>query len=125
MISSFEAVYQLIAQPLSFKGSFAFFYAGLVGSPWKLEPSARSQFCALSYRQISACIDQAVAKASVMRLLGIPRLPMQQLVPRSVLARNCPGPADSLSPPVLPSYTSTLASFALSSSVSSSPAHSP
>ena len=34
-------------------------------------------------------------------------------------ARNCPGPVDSRSPPVLPTYASTLASF-LSSSVSSS-----
>ena len=53
-----------------------------------LDPSARSQFRALSYRQISSRIGQAVAKASVRRLLGIPRLPMPPIVPRSVLART-------------------------------------
>ncbi len=43
-----------------------------------------------------------IGKASVMRRLGIPRLPLPQLVPSSVLARNCPGPADSFSPSPLP-----------------------
>ena len=75
-----------------------------------LDTSVRSQFRAIAYRQISARLGHADAKASVVRLLGIPRLPLQPLVPRSVLARNCPGPADSVSPPVLSSYASTLAS---------------
>ena len=57
--------------------------------------SARSQFLALCYRQISARLGHAVAKASVMRLLGLPRLPVPEYAPRSLLARNCPGPADS------------------------------
>ncbi len=65
-----------------------------------MDPSARSQYRAISYRQISARIGLAVAKASVMRLLGIPRLPPPSSVPRSLLARNCPGLADSFSPPV-------------------------
>ena len=37
--------------------------------PPMLDPSARSQFRAICYRQISARIGQAVAKATVMRLL--------------------------------------------------------
>jgi hypothetical protein len=64
-----------------------------------IDPSARSQFRAISYRQISARIGLAVAKASVMRLLSIARLPSPSFVPRSLLARNCPGLADSVSQP--------------------------
>jgi hypothetical protein len=75
-----------------------------------MDPSARSQYRAISYRQISARIGLAVAKASVMRLLGIPRLPSPSAVPRSLLARNCPGPADSFSPPVPLTYASILVS---------------
>ena len=41
-----------------------------------LDPSARSQARATRYRQISARIGQAVAKATVMCLLGVPRLPL-------------------------------------------------
>jgi hypothetical protein len=40
--------------------------------PPMLDPSARSQFRAICYRQISARIGQAVAKATVMRLLPLP-----------------------------------------------------
>ena len=97
------------------------------GLPPLMDPSARSQFRAISYRQISARIGHAVAKASVMRLLGVPRLPLQQFPPRASLARNCPGPADSFSPPVPFSYASSLLSFPASSQSvsSSSPALSP
>ncbi len=49
-----------------------------------MDPSARSQYRSISYRQISARIGLAVAKASVMRLLGIPRLPSPSSVPRSL-----------------------------------------
>jgi hypothetical protein len=62
-------------------------------------PSARSQFRAICYRQTSARIGHAVAKASVMRLLGAPRLPLPRLIPSYALARNRAGPADSFSPP--------------------------
>ena len=78
------------------------------GLPPMLDPSTRSQFRAISYRQISARIGHAVAKASVMRLLGVPRLPLPPFPPRASLARNCPGPADSFSPPVPLSYASSL-----------------
>ncbi len=44
-----------------------------------LDPTARAQFRAISYHQISARIVLAVAKASVMRLLGIPRLSIPPL----------------------------------------------
>ncbi len=53
-----------------------------------MDPSARSQFRAICYRQTSARIGHAVAKASVMRLLGVPRLPLPQLIPSYVLAWN-------------------------------------
>ena len=55
----------------------------------KFHPSGRSHLRAIAYRQISARLGHAAAKASDMRLLGIPRLPLPPLVPRSVLARNC------------------------------------
>ena len=61
-----------------------------------LDPSARSHFRALCYRQISARIGHAAAKATVMRLLAVPRLPVAR-VPLRELARNRPGPADSFS----------------------------
>ena len=93
--------------------------------PPMMDPSARSQFRAICYRQISARIGQAVAKASVMRLLGVPRLPLPQLTPRAALAWNCPGPADSFSPPLPLTYASSLCSHLPPSSVSSSPAPSP
>ncbi len=87
------------------------------GLPPMLDPSARSQFRAISYRRVSARIGQA----SVMRLLGVPRLQLQPFSPRASLARNCPGPADSFSPPVPLSYASSLFPFpALSQSASSS-----
>ena len=40
-------------------------------------------------------MSAAVAKATVMRLLAIPRLPVPLPVDRTLLARNRPGPADS------------------------------
>ena len=83
------------------------------------DPAARSQFRALCYRQISARIGNAVAKATVMRLLAIPRLPVPLPVDRTLLARNRPGPADSFSP----SCPSSLSSLVYSSSLS--PALSP
>ena len=83
------------------------------------DPAARSQFRALCYRQISARIGNAVAKATVMRLLVIPRLPVPIPVDRTLLARNRPGPADSFSP----SCPSSLSSLVYSSSLS--PALSP
>ncbi len=55
------------------------------GLPPMLDPSAWSQFRAISYRQISVRIGHAVAKASIMRLLGVPRLPLQQFPPRMSL----------------------------------------
>ena len=73
-----------------------------------MDPSARSQFRAICYRQTSARIGHAVAKASVMRLLGVPRLPLPQLIPSYALARNRPGPADSFSPPFPLTYASSL-----------------
>ncbi len=45
-----------------------------------MDPSAQSQFRALSYRQISARIGNVAAKASVMRLLGVARLPLPPFV---------------------------------------------
>ena len=90
-----------------------------------MDPSARSQFRAICYRQISARIGHAVAKASVMRLLGVPRLPLPSPVPRYALAQNCPGPADSFSHPVPISYASSLQSLPPPSSVFPSPAFSP
>ncbi len=63
----------------------------------QLDPSARSQYRAISYRQISARIGHAVAEASVGCLLGVPSLPLLPFIPRDILARNCPGPADSFS----------------------------
>jgi hypothetical protein len=69
----------------------------------------RSKFRAIAHRQIYARIGIAVAKASVMRLLGVPRLlPLPPFLPRAALARNRPGPADSFSPlflsPMLPLF---------------------
>ena len=66
------------------------------------------QFRAICYRQTSARIGHAVAKASVMRLLGVPRLPLPQLIPSYALARNRPGPADSFSPPFPLTYASSV-----------------
>jgi hypothetical protein len=46
-----------------------------------------------------------------MRLLGVPRLPLPQFVPRASLTRNCPGgpgPAISFCPSVPLSYASSL-----------------
>jgi hypothetical protein len=43
-----------------------------------------------------------------MRLLGVPRLPLPELIPSSVLARNRPGPADSFSPSVPLTYAPSL-----------------
>ncbi len=90
-----------------------------------MDPSARSQFRAICYRQTSARIGHTVAKASVMRLLGVPRLPLAQLIPSYVLARNRPGPADSFSPPVPLTYASSLGSLPSPLYLSSSSAHSP
>ena len=64
-----------------------------------LDPSARSQYRALCYRHITARLGHAVAKAIVMRLLALPRLPLRPSTDRSSLARNRPGPADSFSVP--------------------------
>jgi hypothetical protein len=85
-----------------------------------LDPSTRSQFRAICYRQSSARLGHAVAKASVMRLLGVPRLPLPQPIPSSFLARHCPGPADSFSPPIPLTYASSLGSLHPPSSSSSS-----
>jgi hypothetical protein len=65
-------------------------YSSLVrqGPSPLLDPSARSQFRAIAYCQKSARIGIAVAKASVMRLLGVPRLPLPTFLPRAALARN-------------------------------------
>ena len=90
-----------------------------------MEPSARSQFRAICYRQTSARIGHAVAKASVMRLLGVPRLPLPHLIPSYALARNRPGPADSFSPPFPFTYASSLGSLPSPSSLSFSSASSP
>ncbi len=86
---------------------------------------ARSQFRALCYRQTSARIGHAVAKASVMRLQEVHCLPSPQLVPSSVFAWNCPGPADSFSPSVPLTYASFLGSLPPPPSLSSSCAISP
>ena len=59
-------------------------------------PADRAQFRALSFRHISARIGHALAKATVMRLLGTPSLPRDLPLPRTALARNRPGPADFL-----------------------------
>ena len=90
------------------------------GLPPLADPSARAQFRALCYRRMSARIGHAVAKASVMRLLAVPRLPVPAPVPRALLARNCPGPADSFlfSPPS--SYRDSLLSSLTSCSLPSS-----
>ena len=63
------------------------------------DPATRSQFRALCYRQIVARLGHAVAKATVRRLLAIPRLP----VPSPVLL--CLVYSCSLSPGVSPSLT--------------------
>ena len=90
-----------------------------------LDPSARSQFRAICYRQISARIGQAVDKATVMRLLGVPRLPLPLFLPRTAFAWNRPGPADSFSPPFPMTYASSLLSPPPTSSALSSPIFSP
>jgi hypothetical protein len=74
-----------------------------------MDPSARSQYRAICYQQLSARIGHAVAKASVMRILRVPRLPLQQSIPSALLAGNCPGQADSFSFPLrfLPLLPST------------------
>ena len=97
------------------------------GLPPMLDTYVRSQFRAIAYRQISARIGIAVAKASVMRLLGVPRLPLPPFVPRAALARNRPGPADSFHPFVPLSYASSLSfsSVFFQSASSLSPALSP
>jgi hypothetical protein len=87
-----------------------------------MDPSARSQFHAICYRQTSARIGHAVAKASVMRLLGVPRLPLPQLISSYALARNRPGPADSFSPPFPLTYASSLGFLPSPSSLSFSSA---
>ncbi len=58
-------------------------------------------------------------------ILVVPRLPLPSFVPRASLARNCPGQADSFSPPVPLSYASSLFASAFSSSASSSSFFSP
>ncbi len=85
-----------------------------------MDPSARSQYRAICYRQSSAHIGHAVAKASVMHILGVSRLPLQQLLPSALLARNCPGPADSFFPPVPLTYAASLSSLPPPSPPSSS-----
>ena len=92
-----------------------------------MDPSARSQFRAICYRQTSARIGHAVAKVSVMRLLGVPRLLLPQLIPSYALALNRPGQADSFSPgpPFHLTYASSLGSLPSPSSLSSSSAPSP
>jgi hypothetical protein len=77
------------------------------------------------YRQSSARLGHAVAKASIMRILGVPRLPLQHPIPSAFLARSCPGPADSFSPPVPLTYASSLSPPPITSLPSSSPALSP
>ena len=67
-----------------------------VGLDPLVDPADRAQFRALSFRQISAQLSNALAKATVMRLLGTSSLPRQLPLPRSALARNRPGPADFL-----------------------------
>ena len=82
-------------------------------------PSARSAMC---YRQISARLGHAVAKASVMQLLGISCLPVPASVPQALLARNCPGLAVSFSSfPQPHTYASSLFSLFSSLSPSSPP----
>ena len=83
------------------------------------------QFRAICYRQTSARIGHAVAKASVMRLLGVPRLPLPHLIPSYALARNRPGPADSFSPSLPHTYASSLGSLPSPASLSFSSAPSP
>ncbi len=90
-----------------------------------MDPSARSQFRAICYRQTSARIGHAAAKASVMRLLGVPGLPLPQPIPSYALARNRSGPADSFSPPFPLTYASSLGSLPSPLSLSSSSAPSP
>jgi hypothetical protein len=67
-----------------------------------MDPSASSQYSAICYRQSSARLGHAFAKAAVMHILGVPRLPLQQSIPSALLALNCPGPADQLLSPTLP-----------------------
>ena len=90
-----------------------------------VDPAARSQFRARCFRQISARIGQAVAKATVMRLLGVPRLPLPSFLPRTAFAWNRPGPADSFSPPIPLTYASSLLSLPPPPSALPSPASSP
>ena len=80
------------------------------GLPQLLDPSARSQFRALCYRRISSRAGHAVAKAAVVRLLGVPSLPVPIFLPRAALAGNCPGPADSFNFPPRSTYASSLLS---------------
>ncbi len=92
-----------------------------------MDPSACSQYRAICYRQSSARKGHAVAKASVMSILGVPRLPLPQPIPSALLARNCHGPADSVSPPAPLTYASSLRLLPSPSipSSSESPAPSP
>ena len=58
------------------------------------DPSARSQFRMLCFRQSSARVGFALAKATVKRLLATPSLPFQPSFLRIPLGLNRPGPAD-------------------------------
>ena len=59
-----------------------------------MDPSARAQYRHHCFRQSSARLGHAIAKATVMRLLACPSLPLPPLPSRDLLARNRPGPAD-------------------------------
>jgi hypothetical protein len=71
-----------------------------------MDLSTCSQFC----RQSSDRLGHVVAKNSVVRLfLGVLRISLPQPVgpiPSSFLPQNCPGLADSFSPPILLTYAS-------------------
>jgi hypothetical protein len=69
-------------------------YQTQVGLDPLVDPSARAQFRARCYRQSSARIGHALAKATVKRLLATLSVPIPSPLPRSLAARNRPGPAD-------------------------------
>jgi hypothetical protein len=94
-----------------------------------VDPSVRAQYRQLCFRHHSAHLGHALAKATVLRLLATLSLPSSTTPSRAYLARNCPGPADSLlsfsDASSLPLSSSLPPSHSLKESLSFSPSASP
>jgi hypothetical protein len=93
-----------------------------------IDPSARTQFHSFvlfAIARFQLILVALLLKASVMRLLGVPRFPLPSFISRAALARNCPGPADSFPPLVFLSFSSSHFFSHLPSSVTRSLVSSP